>query len=181
MPQPPEHAASAPAIRRLGPADASEYRALLLRGIAEEPDAYTSTAAERAALPLSWWQARTSDAADATTHTWGAFSATKLIGTVALEFNAREKIRHKATLIALYVVPEARGHGAGRALIAALLAHARDLPQLSSIQLTVTADNSSARALYERAGFRHWGVEPDAIRSQNGSLAKAHYWLPLRA
>jgi hypothetical protein len=45
-------------IRRLVPDDAQAYRALMLEAYERHPDAFTSTATERAALPLSWWEAR---------------------------------------------------------------------------------------------------------------------------
>jgi hypothetical protein len=45
-------------IRRLEAADAPAYRALMLQAYDQEPDAFTSTARERAALPLDWWVSR---------------------------------------------------------------------------------------------------------------------------
>lgn len=50
---------------RLGLADAELYRELMLEGYAAHPDAFTSTAAERAALPLSWWQGRLTEEPEA--------------------------------------------------------------------------------------------------------------------
>ncbi|SIO13861.1 Ribosomal protein S18 acetylase RimI [Rhodovulum sp. ES.010] len=51
----------------------------------------------------------------------------------------------------LYVAPEARGKGAGRALIEAVyaVADARDVP---TVYWTTQADNAQARALYDRIG-----------------------------
>ena len=51
-------------IRRLAAADAEDYRALMLHGFTHEPDAFTSTAAERSALPLTWWLSRIGAAPD---------------------------------------------------------------------------------------------------------------------
>ena len=45
-------------LRRLGAADAPAWRALMLDALAREPDAFTSDAAESAALPLDWWVLR---------------------------------------------------------------------------------------------------------------------------
>jgi hypothetical protein len=45
-------------VRRLAPPDAAAYRALMLDGYARDPEAFTATVAERAALPLAFWQAR---------------------------------------------------------------------------------------------------------------------------
>ncbi|MBS0426345.1 MAG: GNAT family N-acetyltransferase, partial [Proteobacteria bacterium] len=45
-------------VRRLAPADAPAYRALMLDAYARHPEAFTSTVAEREPLPLAWWEAR---------------------------------------------------------------------------------------------------------------------------
>ena len=45
-------------IRALGAADAETYRALMLEAYGAYPQAFTSSVAERAAMPLSWWQKR---------------------------------------------------------------------------------------------------------------------------
>ncbi len=48
-------------IERLTPEYASSYRALMLEAYECHPDAFTSSVAERAQLPLSWWQKRLDD------------------------------------------------------------------------------------------------------------------------
>ena len=56
-------------------------------------------------------------------------------------------------LAELYVVPELRGHGHGRALLEAVLGHARDRGA-NYIDLGTSEDDVAARALYESCGFR---------------------------
>lgn len=168
------------AIRRLAPADAADYRALMLDAYARHADAFTSTAEERAALPLAWWQQRLSAEAAATELVWGAFDGPALVGAAGLELPDREKIRHKATLFGMFVAPAARGRGIARALVAAVIADARARPGLDVLQLTVTAHNTSALRLYETCSFRVWGEEPDAVRWQGARWSKLHLWRPLR-
>jgi ribosomal protein S18 acetylase RimI-like enzyme len=81
-------------------------------------------------------------------------------------------------VVGMYVAPEAAGQGAGRALLHALLAHAR-AEGIGSLVLTVTEGNTRAQRLYEQAGFRSFGVEPDAIRIGERSYAKNHMHLEL--
>jgi ribosomal protein S18 acetylase RimI-like enzyme len=57
-----------------------------------------------------------------------------------------------AYLEELYVVPERRGHGLGRALLEAAMAHARERGA-ARIDLNTSVDDGAARALYESAGF----------------------------
>ncbi len=54
----------------------------------------------------------------------------------------------------LVVAPQARGGGVGRQLILQLVAHGRDALQLTQTSLFVLQNNTAARALYEKLGFR---------------------------
>jgi ribosomal protein S18 acetylase RimI-like enzyme len=56
----------------------------------------------------------------------------------------------------MWVRPQARGHGVGEALIAAVLDWAR-ARQARSVHLWVTATNKAACRLYERCGFSPTG------------------------
>jgi ribosomal protein S18 acetylase RimI-like enzyme len=56
-------------------------------------------------------------------------------------------------LAELYVRPEHRGHGLGRALLSAGLEHARERGA-DYVHLGTTEDDVAARRLYEKAGFR---------------------------
>lgn len=163
----------APAIRRLVPSDARAYRSLMLEAYARHPDAFTSSAEERAALPLSWWEARASEMV------FGAFDAGQLVGAAGLSFETREKTRHKASLFGMYVAPAARQGGIGRQLVEAVLEHARQRGGIRLVQLTVSDGNDGARRLYERCGFVQFGLEPMAVALGNGFVAKVHMWCPL--
>lgn len=167
------------AVRRLHPGDAHAYRALMLDGYARHPDAFTSTVAERAALPFSWWQARLRDGTDAPEIVLGAFDDDRLAGAAGLSFETRERARHKGTLFGMVVAEAARRRGYGRALVLAALDAARARPGVRVVQLTVTDGNAGARALYEACGFAAFGVEPYAVAVQGRFLAKVHMWCPL--
>ena len=153
---------------------AEPYRALMLEAYAAAPEAFTSTPEERAPLPLAWWEGRLAASA-----VFGAFEGERLVGTVALVFSDRIRTRHVGEVAAMYVRPEARRCGAGRALLDALLDHARARPGLAALTLTVTAGNAPALALYRAAGFEAFGTQPMAVRGPSGYLAKVHMWRPL--
>ncbi|TXC72533.1 GNAT family N-acetyltransferase [Sphingomonas ginsenosidivorax] len=53
------------------------------------------------------------------------------------------------------VLPAARGTGAGRALLAALIAAARDMPGIQTLYLLTSHKCATAIRLYEAAGFVH--------------------------
>lgn len=163
-------------VRRLQPADARAYRALRLRALREHPEAFTSSYEEEEPKPLEI--ARKRLRASASVKMWGAFLASSLVGMIGLDRETRAKNRHKATLVAMYVAPEAARQGIGRALVDALLAEARACG-VESLILTVTQGNNAARELYARAGFTTFGMEPDAVRVGGRSFAKEHMHLKL--
>lgn len=151
-----------PLIRRLAPDDAAAYRALRLRGLAEHPDAFTSSPDAEAAKPLAATEARIAPESDDAVY--GAFVDGTLAGVIGLAREAREKNRHKAVVFGMYVAPEFARRGIGRALLRHVVATAEREPELEQLVLTVTQTNAGARALYESEGFRSFGVEPRAIR-----------------
>lgn len=168
-------------VRRLVPADAPVYRALMQGAYARHPDAFTSSAAERAALPLSWWQARLDPSPDAKEVVLGAFDHDRLAGAAGLRFETREKARHKAQLFGMVVLPERRSAGLGGALVRAALDEARAREGVRLVQLTVTDGNLPAQRLYERFGFVAFGLEPLAVAVGDGHVAKVHMWCDLGA
>ena len=166
-------------IRRLVPADASEYRSLMLEAYGAHPDAFTSSVAERSALPMSWWEKRLSADPAASDIVVGAFEDGTLAGVAGISFETREKARHKSTLFGMYVPPRFLQAGLGRKLVDAVIAEAQARSGVKVIQLTVTHGNDAAQSLYERCGFASFGVEPMAIAVGDAFLAKVHMWRAL--
>ena len=169
-------------IRLLTPADAGAYRAMRLRALREHPLAFTSCFDEESQRPLAWSQARLQpDPLRPHDFFLGAFHNTgTLVGMVGLLGRYRRKELHNATVVGMYVATEAAGRGLGKALMQALLAHARTLPALEQLDLTVTQGEGGAQAFYERCGFAAFGVLTDAIRVDGHHYAKVHMALRLR-
>jgi ribosomal protein S18 acetylase RimI-like enzyme len=166
-------------IRRLLPGDAAAYRTLMLEAYERHPDAFTSSAAERAALPLSWWEVRLAPEPQPDSLVLGAFEGERLAGVVGLSFESREKMRHKAMLFGMYVAPNVRRGGLGRRLVLAALEEARRRGGIRVVQLTVSAGNAGAQALYEQCGFAPFGVEPLAFLVGPDLVSKVHMWCDL--
>ena len=168
-------------IHRLLPQHASAYRALMLEAYAAHPDAFTSSVAERAALPLSWWEARLADDPMPADVVLGASESAVLVGVAGLSFEKREKARHKATLFGMYIHPDHRDQGLGRKLVRALLEFARSRPGVTIVQLTVSEGNLAAEALYRQGGFVPFGLEPFAVAVGPKFVSKIHMWCDLKA
>ena len=163
-------------IERLHAPHAVEYRALMLEAYELHPQAFTSSVRERAAMPLSWWESRLTSPCDVL---FGAFADAQLAGIVGLAFEPREKARHKVTLFGLYVADGVRQRGVGQQLVQAALADARLHQGLKLMQLTVTAGNDAAIKVYQRCGFRQFGLEPMAVRVGEDYFDKLHLWREL--
>ena len=168
-------------VVRLAPRWATPYRAFMLQAYAAHPDAFTSSASERAALPLAWWEERLSSAACARELVLAVRDGELLLGVAGLAFETREKTAHKCTLFGMYVHPAQRSAGIGHRLVLAALDAARARPGVQLVQLSVTAGNHGAEALYRRCGFIPFGREPQAVAVTSGFVDKVHMWCALAA
>lgn len=162
-------------IRRLTIGDATEYRALRLRSFRDHPEAFTTSYAELEREAIETTHKRL---ASPHIKLWGAFEDGQLAAYVGLDREMRTKCRHKAVLVGMYVAPEFTGRGIGRALVDALMAQAK-MDGIELIVLTVTEGNDKAVQLYERCGFRSFGIEPHAIKVDGRAYAKNHMYILL--
>jgi ribosomal protein S18 acetylase RimI-like enzyme len=78
------------------------------------------------------------------------------------------------------VTPTFRGCGVGRALLDAIIAHARTLTHLRKLKLGVNASNAAAIALYQSRGFIPYGLEHEAMCVDGVFYDEEFYALPLK-
>lgn len=150
-------------VRKLSAQDAAAYQDLRLRALEECPTAFSSSYADELRRSPSEIATRVTPSPDGSFCVFGACLDGQLAGILAFIRAPREKLRHSAELAGMYVASEARRCGLGGALIDAAITHARSLDGIRQLRLTVNAANADARSLYQRKGFRCFGVEPDAI------------------
>jgi RimJ/RimL family protein N-acetyltransferase len=74
--------------------------------------------------------------------------------------------------LGMAILPEARGQGGGRALLEAMIEHAR-ARRAHKLELEVWVDNGRAISLYASAGFEVEGLRRDHYRRRDGSLRSA--------
>ena len=99
----------------------------------------------------------------------GGFVGDRLVGITGLLVEPRVKTRHKGFIYTVYVDKAFRGLGLAAGLVEAAIATAREAG-LRFVTLTVAVGNEGARQIYERLGFRSFGVEP------RGLLVMAFSW-----
>ncbi len=167
-------------IRRLTESDADSFWALRLRSLREEPMAFARSFEEDRTTPIedivrdfrTRWNSPES-------FILGAFIEGQLMGLVGFYRETRIKLRHKGGIWGMYVAPEARGQGLGRALLVELIARARQLPGLEQLHLSVVTRQLAARKLYESCGFVCYGLERWAFKLGDEYLDDEHLMLYL--
>ena len=138
-------------IRRIRADEWLALRALRLRAVAADPEAFGDTLADVEGLPDDTWRSRSSDP-DAP-----VFVADSPDGLVAMAVGApAPEGRLAAALYSMWVAPEVRGRGVGGDLVDAVVEWAR-ASGYPAIGLGVTLDNTAAIALYARHGFSDTG------------------------
>jgi len=100
-----------------------------------------------------------------------------IIGAVVVFFHASHRI---ARLYSIAVAPDARGSGLGEALLNAAETLARQRSSVS-MRLEVRADNGAAQRLYERRGYRRFGVRPDYYEDGADALRYEKAFAPVPA
>ncbi|MBS0291956.1 MAG: GNAT family N-acetyltransferase [Proteobacteria bacterium] len=142
---------------------APAYKALRDKALCCAPEAFTSDYATAVQRPAQAYAPRLSMPADEGFFlgAWGADGS--LLGSIGCQREERTQQRHMATVVAMMVEPAAQRRGIGRQLLHSCLARAERISGLEQLVLTVTASNAHAVRLYQRAGFRSYGLLPRAI------------------
>jgi ribosomal protein S18 acetylase RimI-like enzyme len=156
-------------VRRLGPEDLPAYKLLRDEALQRHPESFTSDAeTERMRSPESYLGRLGLSEPLGGTFLMGAWVDGEMAGSVACERELKRKLRHRANIVGMYVRESFTRQGIGRQLLASSLAQARLAQGLEMLTLTVTASNERAVRLYERAGFKVYGLLPRAIRIEVG-------------
>jgi RimJ/RimL family protein N-acetyltransferase len=166
-------------VRELRPSDVAAYKQLRDHALAHHEEAFSSDAAAEAQRTAESYASRLG-ADSAGTFTLGAFRGDRLVGAVTCERDPRVKVRHIGHVTAMMVHSDAQNQGVGSALVEALIERAAADDELHQLTINVTASNTVAVRLYERAGFVRYGTLPRAIRVGGRFLDKQHMLLNLR-
>jgi ribosomal protein S18 acetylase RimI-like enzyme len=140
------------AVRRVRADEAGAMRDLRLRALQDAPMAFGSTYAREIAFEPEVWEQRTRENAEGQRSI--AFVLEPWAGMAVGAVHEDEPgIAH---LYGMWVAPEARGSGAGRELVAAVLGWAADRGA-RRIVAQVSEDNAAAMRLYLATGFADTG------------------------
>jgi ribosomal protein S18 acetylase RimI-like enzyme len=135
-------------IQQLTPVDHERLRTIRLRALRDAPDAFSSTFEETLARPRESWVEQLEKLA--------TFVATLDGHDVGMVRIARPDTGATASLLSMWVAPEARRRGVGTALLDAAIAWTR-ARGFTRLRLEVVDDNTAAVELYTRKGFQPTG------------------------
>ncbi|MBI6862782.1 MULTISPECIES: GNAT family N-acetyltransferase [Lysinibacillus] len=148
-------------IRLLTAQDATSYRTLRLEGLQTNPEAFGSSFEEEKDMALELFANRLEAQGS---FTFGAFDQNELCGVATLVQESKMKLKHKASIFAVYVSPKKRGHGLGKRLMQEIIKQGKQLADVEQINLTVVSSNESAKGLYTSLGFLMFGTEKRALK-----------------
>lgn len=148
-------------VRKLLKEDLQAFFNLRLEALKNFPSGFLSTyAEEKAAGPVLFENLLSNQ--EAGNVIFGAVLDGKLIGCLGIYQKNQATIQHISTIWGMYVQPDYRNSGVGKALLTVALEHAKNELKCQVVNLSVDADNISAIKLYESFGFKSWGMEPKA-------------------
>ncbi len=90
------------------------------------------------------------------------------------------KLRHKANIFGMYVSPEMRGSGIGKALLLEVIEKAKSIKEIEKLILTVVSTNKQAIKLYSHLGFNVFGKEEKALKINGRYFDEEYMDLNLR-
>jgi len=148
-------------IRLLTAKDAESYRTLRLEGLQTNPEAFGSSFEEEKDRVLELFASRLIAQGS---YTFGAFDQDELLGVATLVQESKIKLKHKASIFAVYVSPKKRGLSLGKRLMLEVINQGSKLADVEQINLTVVSSNDSAKGLYTSLGFQVFGTEKRALK-----------------
>jgi ribosomal protein S18 acetylase RimI-like enzyme len=148
-------------IRKLTVEDGEALWSLRLRALQDNPEAFAATYEETLRRGKEQFIQHIYPKEDA--FYLGAFES-DLIGMVYLRRDEGRKNLHKGRVLSMYVQPESRGFGVGKALLLEVIAQAQRFSGLEQLHLMVVTTNDAARSLYRSMGFKVYGTVLQAFK-----------------
>lgn len=150
-------------IRKLEPHESSLYREIRLACLKNASDYFGSTYEEEVLSPRLKFETFIENASP-DHFMLGAFDRDDLIGITGFTRMIRQRDRHRGEVVQVYVDARYRGQNVGEKLIRSVLEHAFVLDGIEQVQLSVIAGNEKAIKLYEKIGFRTFGIQQNYFK-----------------
>lgn len=149
-------------IKIISPQDAEAYYILRLEALLDSPDAFSTLYEDALNRPIDKTRA---NLASEDAVTFGAYEEGRLVGNMTLARKTSPKMKHRASIIAVYVSPQFRGTGLANALMDKVMDYAEGWDGLERLDLMVASDNLRAKNFYLKYGFETYGIEIHSMKT----------------
>lgn len=136
-----------------------EYKKIRLEALKNEPTAFAASYDEKSKKEDEYWQNQLKKFQVAEEDSmWFAEVSNELIGLSGWYRSNTEKLRHAASIYAVYIKPAFRGKGIAKKLIKKVMEELQTKPEIIRFDLNVNTKNANAVELYKKLGFEIVGT-----------------------
>jgi RimJ/RimL family protein N-acetyltransferase len=128
-----------------------------MEGLEREPTAFGSSLYEAKEKDDKKWKNDFESMVDKESIVF-AMDGSEVIGTIGYYWDKHEKMKHTATIVAVYLKEEYRSKGIGKLMSQKILQIIESKSKFVKIKLQVTSSNVPAKKLYESIGFEYIGT-----------------------
>jgi len=153
-------------LRLLTADDAEAWWNLRVEMLRNDPFAFADSTEEHLATTVETVRERLAAGDPNDNFVVGVFESGKLMGSAGFFRRPNKKESHKGHVWGVYVSPELRGKGAGKAMMLEIIRRAREMDGIEQITLVASA-KLPAQKLYQAVGFESYGVEPHSLKIGN--------------
>jgi RimJ/RimL family protein N-acetyltransferase len=156
--------------------DVKEYKKIRLSCLSKFPDNFGTTAREEVeSYPNKFINAVNFPCSDG--FFYGAFRSNDLVGICGFIKEGREKTAHRGEIAQVFLEPEYWGKGIGEKLLRLTVSKAFEYPEVDQLILSAVKTNAKAALLYEKIGFKTYGVLENYFKHKDHSSSQIFMYL----
>ena len=148
-------------IRKLTSDDAEDFRKIRLAALKKSPEMFGSTYMVESKRPIEMFIERLTNNV-----IFAAYQNKQILGVIIFHQESGLKASHKANLFGFFIEPKYRNQGIASKLLQTAIQYGQQC--VEQITLSVVSNNTSALHLYQKHGFKVYGIEPNAMKSELG-------------
>ena len=152
--------------RKLLPHESPLYRTIRLTCLQRSPGNFGSTFEEESAKSKLKFESLI-EASLPNHFVIGAFDEAALIGIAGFDRMDRQRTYHRGNVEQVYIDDNYRGQNIGARLMRTLIEEAFALEGMEQLHLGVVTGNIAAIHLYEKLGFKTFGIHPHYFKVNN--------------
>lgn len=149
--------------KELQPHESKKYREIRLECLKIAAENFGSTYEEQSVLPELFFESAIKNG-DEHNKIFGAFEGETLAAICGYRKESSLKTRHRALLVQVYTKPEYRGNNISYELMMYMIDKLFEDETMQQITLGVVSNNHAAIKVYERLGFKEYGLHKNYFK-----------------